>query len=303
MNRQLLLLALFFCALQSNAQEIKSFYFNDQFQPVNDTLAPISGIARRQGIVWEMLLVEAATGKKLMYGYYDSSLTMPVGPCTYYHLSGGKRMAGTYHEGEEIGLWRTWNEDGQLLDSSTYVAGEPVISYNWVYDDAGILQQYSFRDTSGNKEHRTYAPTGQLTLESKVNGKAVEMRSFTVSGQLEYEYLVDAKGKVIKDTRQAFIAAKAKAAKENAPLEPEYMGGDHAFQEYINKAIHVSEDRYNITLTIEFDLNERGTVQDVRFSEVPESQVRIIIQNALRRMNSWVMHGYKKWTVRLKLTL
>ncbi|RYZ16398.1 MAG: hypothetical protein EOO16_25875, partial [Chitinophagaceae bacterium] len=176
MNRQLLILLLALGSLTSAAQELRAFHFNEQMQVVSDSTAPITGVGRQQDDHWELLLLDAATGNKILHGFFDSSLQVLDGPCTFYHDNGARSQEGYYRQSQEAGWWRYWNENNQRTDSIFYESGDPRATYTWEYARDGYLLRYSATDTAGRKENRTYSSTGIVTFESSIDGKAAELR-------------------------------------------------------------------------------------------------------------------------------
>ncbi|TCZ73852.1 toxin-antitoxin system YwqK family antitoxin [Flaviaesturariibacter aridisoli] len=312
MNRQLLILLLALgSSLTSGAQELRTFHFNEQMQVVSDSTAPITGVGRQQGEHWELLLLDAASGNKILHGFFDSSLQVLDGPCTFFHDNGVKSQQGYYIHSQEAGWWRYWNEDSQRTDSILYENGAPRATYTWEYAASGYLLRFSGTDTAGRKENRTYSPEGVVLFESSIEGKAAEMRGYAATGALEYEYISDASGKVLKDTRSAYIKKKMEeAGASQGNGEPEYIGGRRAFNEYLFGALHYRADNlksetdtYNITIRIEFDLTEKGVAKNIRTSDLPDPIIFQRIQGALRRMSPWDMKGHKSFHIVLSVTL
>ncbi|GAB4091763.1 hypothetical protein GCM10028786_06890 [Flaviaesturariibacter terrae] len=291
----------------AEGQEIKTFYFNEHMQPVNDTLAPISGLARRQGETWEIVLVEAASGAKLLYGYFDSSLTKPVGPCTYYFSNGARRLQGYYHNGLETGYWRTWNTEGQLIDSTRFEEGQPKEAFTFLYYDDGPVRFTTYTDSTGRKVEKTYTQAGVLTFESKTDGKAVTMRGFDAQGTLLYEYIRDAQGKVVKDSRPGInkgeVHVNAAAASGPPSGRPEFPGGEQAFHDFILREVQRNNEQYYISVRVDFDLDEKGLPRNIKTSEITDATAAQRLMSAIRRMPQWHMNGYRTFHVSYTLTL
>ena len=311
MNRQLLILLLALGSVSAGAQELRTVFFNEQMKVVSDSNAAIHGYGRQQGDHWEMLLLDAASGNKILHGYFDSSLTKLDGPCTFFHDNGVKSQEGYYRQSQEAGWWRYWNDDSQQTDSIFYEDGVPRATYTWEYTNEGHLLRYSATDTAGRKENRTYSNTGVVVFESKIEGKAAEMRGYSPSGALEYEYISDASGKVLKDNRSAFIKKKMEEAGASMGSgQPEYIGGWNAFNDDIMGSLHYRSDnlksetdKYNITIRVEFDLTEKGMAKNIKTSDLPDPVIFQRIQGALRRMKPWDMKGHKTFHVVVNVTL
>jgi hypothetical protein len=54
----------------------------------------------------------------LVAGRYEND--RPHGKWTVYHVNGRKAVEGEMVHGAKTGIWRTWDEEGRLIDESTY---------------------------------------------------------------------------------------------------------------------------------------------------------------------------------------
>jgi len=49
----------------------------------------------------------------------------PDGPAVYYHPNGKKSSEGRYHQSRQIGVWRTWDRAGALVDETDHGNASP----------------------------------------------------------------------------------------------------------------------------------------------------------------------------------
>lgn len=95
--------------------------------------------------------------------YLDDSCKIPHGDYLAYYYNGQLRVAGRYANGKRTGLWKAYNYEGRLVDSSRYKNnGTPYYKcYRW-YDN-GQLSEFMDMDMEGmgSGYETAYYPDGK----------------------------------------------------------------------------------------------------------------------------------------------
>lgn len=299
MRNQLLLLLLLSAGIHCGAQDVQTVYFDQHLQLVSDTLAPIMGAARRQGADWQVLLVDASTGRKFLSGYFDSTWKQKVGPFTFYYANGQKEAEGYYHNNRQTGFWRNWDENGHLTDSVRYSEDEPQETYSYQYDEAGRLKSFAFGDSKQNHHNIEYFPSGRIRMETTASGKARIMHTYDEQGVVLYEFERDAKGKVLTDRS---IGTAAQAATEKNRFSASFPGGRDAMLEYFRHALFPNGSTTSFELVVSFKIDAKGSAFDINTSYYPDKELARRVETAVRRMPPWGTDGKSVTPVSLNVT-
>lgn len=120
------------------------------------------------------------TGEKMMDGMFlDKALDVEHGPFKYFYANGNPESAGSFKNGQKVGVWKRWNFDGRM---------KPDRFYN---DETFVAKN---RATSGAK-----FPGGMNSLQKLVSDSLqypLEARERGLEGTVYVTFLVDASGEV-----------------------------------------------------------------------------------------------------------
>lgn len=104
-------------------------------------------------------------------GLTTSSITvvkgMAHGKVTYFHKNQSKKETGTYQFGKKHGIWKRWNQEGNLVAEASYLNGKK--DGTWiVWDDNGV-KRYEMHYSNGEKSGmwRMWDNNGTLVQEIK----------------------------------------------------------------------------------------------------------------------------------------
>jgi antitoxin component YwqK of YwqJK toxin-antitoxin module len=288
----------------TKAQDTLHFNFNNNFRMVEDSTAPNLGIAIKQDTLWNLLIVEIASGKLLMNGFYNKDFTGQVGKCEYFYTNGQRRSSGYFHNGVEAGEWDTWDSSGRIMDSTFFVSGSPKFSYKFEYYPDGILKETSFSDgVSAKSATKSFYEDGSLRSLGEFTNKSGTIKYFYENGQLSQLTEFNKAGKVTRNvhyTEEGKEITEKELAKQREALIPEFPGGQSSLQSYLLRNLVLTEagpssDTYRMELKISFYLNAQGRPYDIKITNAPNPTLENSAIRILQHMDSWNMKGQKVW--------
>lgn len=175
MTRYLLVLIASLFYLASFAQKREEF-FDYSFQP-----SPRSPyyyvITEKKDSGWYREAYYLSQKTMAMKGWYkDEACKIAHGPMTWYHPTKFLRTKGLYLNGQQEGLWESYNEQGHQTDSSYYSGGHRTgISLHW--HDNGFQRDSLNFDGQGNGvqvswyDDGSFASAGRWTADTVKTGR------------------------------------------------------------------------------------------------------------------------------------
>lgn len=132
---------------------VKSYY-NEKWEKVDGTKSQYSyyRIAKKT-VEGEWLAKDyyAHSNTLQMQGLYiDDSLIIKDGKFYYYHENGMLEEECSYNKNKPVGLYRSYDFKGRLLDSSRYKANGMIFHKAYKWDRDGNLSMYGEFDMEGN---------------------------------------------------------------------------------------------------------------------------------------------------------
>jgi antitoxin component YwqK of YwqJK toxin-antitoxin module len=294
----------------ANAQRDTVFYFFDSsFSLCTPPFARYEEDVVKDDSLWNAVMTNNQTNIIVFKGhYYDSLLESPEGSFEFFFDSGNKEMAGQFNNGNKDGLWLTWDEKGNIKDSSSFENGKLIAQAVYAYFESDFPLYYTFTDYNKSEITRIdYSrETGKKSFEqfSKNNYTYTETKSYYENGQLR-EDIIRKKDRVLTehyfDENGNPISAKVYAKKmesENPKLTvPEFPGGIQVFMNYISKALKDNQSlQYEIGTTkevsIEFYLDNKGRPYNIKLLNGTYSNDLVnTITRAMKEMPNWNMNG------------
>ncbi|MGN6601052.1 MAG: energy transducer TonB [Ginsengibacter sp.] len=250
---------IFFVAISIQAQTQYSYYFDKDLNLVSKpSKAIFLGEGAYQNGLFELKVFDKRDKKLLVIEHFtDSSLAQSNGLFVSFSVSGNKELEGNYLNGRKDGLWKKWNWNGLLVDSSTFENGNKIT------------------ETSYN-----FYPSG------KIMSREVFVKDSLVSGRM-----FDEEGKEIilksKDTTEDMDKIFTRTE-----IEASFPGGSQGWSRYIGHAIteHIDEftDKDYGTCIIRFIVNKKGEVHDVMVMNACGIHLAKVGTDAIKNGPKWI---------------
>lgn len=118
-----------FNSIAQKREEIFDYQFKPSFQPGGYYFV----VTENKDSLWSRKAWYIAQKTLYLEGWYkDDSCKIPHGQFTYYHTTGYPLRMGHYANGKKEGVWLSYNDKGQLTDSSNYHNDKRIgISMSW----------------------------------------------------------------------------------------------------------------------------------------------------------------------------
>ena len=251
-----------------------------------------------------------------MTGYYLANyLQRENGLFEYYFPDGTLRQKGHYHEGARTSVWRTWDENGRLIDSVFFDNGIPKMSTRYYYNLNDILTGYSYNDPENKKKiHISYYEDGTINNQSEFIGKSGQFKRYSPDGKLVEIAVFDDNG--IRALHRYFredgteISEKTYMKEQQKRLDemiiklkasrPEFKGGGFSFAAFVQRSLKLPDNFKNIyhnmeSIRFSFTLDEKGRAENLKLISPFDIGLEKAIDNMLRVMPSWDMKGLKSY--------
>lgn len=256
-NRNFLIIYfIFLSGFVAHAQTQYTYYFDSDFNLVKKSDAVFQGAGANQNGLFELKIFDSKSKKLLILEHFtDSSLAVSNGLFVNFLPNGNKELEGNYLIGKQDGLWKKWDWEGKLLDSSLFNNGEK-ISEN-IYN---------------------YYPGGKLMSQAVYSPEDHKMQST----------FYDEKGNVItpafkEDPDKVFTKTE---------MEASFPGGPAAWQKYISRAIDSNIDDFNKrdygTVLVRFIVDIDGTVSEVEAITMKGTKLARVATDAVTKGPKWI---------------
>lgn len=148
--------------------------------------------------------------------YTDSTLSVPEGMYTSYHLNHKLDKHGNYSAGMEEGLWETWDSLGRKTDSTIYKKGKPFITAISHYDNKGGLSYNSLKDSLADTYYVVhYNEYAIKTFEANFKGHNGILLTYSDKG------------------------IKTDTVFTREEIEASFPGGEAAWRKYLQKNLNI----------------------------------------------------------------
>lgn len=82
--------------------------------------------------------------------YLDDSLKIKDGKFYSYHRNGKIKEDAYYYKGNKVGVWKIYNEDGMLIDSTRYKSNGMPVKESFSWDGQGNVISHGIYDADGS---------------------------------------------------------------------------------------------------------------------------------------------------------
>lgn len=255
-RNSLIICIIFLSGFVTHAQTQYTYYFDNDLNLVKKSKAVFQGAGVNQNGSFELKIFDSKSKQLLILEHFtDSSLALSNGLFVNFLINGNKEWEGNYLPGKQDGLWKKWDREGKLLDSSLFNNGEK-ISEN-IY---------------------SYYPGGKLMKEDVYSSKDHKMKSI----------FYDEKGNVVTTT---FKEDEDKVFTKTV-IEASFPGGAAAWSRYITKALgnHIDELKKSDygTCIIRFIVDTTGEVHDVSILNSCGKHLAKIGIDAVKNGPKWI---------------
>jgi antitoxin component YwqK of YwqJK toxin-antitoxin module len=175
-----------FCP-KANAQKDTTIEFLDSgYQKTPKQKAFYARISVRKDKYYLVAMVKMEDGSKVFTGSYkDRSLSGAEGLFEFY-TNNTVTMRGYYHEGVQVGTWKSWNTSGLLLDSAAFDGyGNLTADTKYTYHENKTLWRSVFNDAMNTKISKEYDTTGTLVSEGTFTNNDGQTFLYYQSGKLK----------------------------------------------------------------------------------------------------------------------
>ncbi|HET6996407.1 MAG TPA: hypothetical protein VFI06_15540 [Chitinophagaceae bacterium] len=294
-------------------------FWNKELKEAQPGKAVYQGILIRDDDNWHLTIFHLTSRKKVLSAYYkDSLLTQHEGLFEAFYDQGEKKTKGYYNEGIKAGLWKGWDENGHLADSSFFENNTTIYSYNWQYSEAQVLKQYLFYRNTGQKVFLTYTDEGILDSENEFMGKEGQSKRYYTSGRIFQIVKFNDRGDRVSVKRfkedgsdlseeeyQNEIYRKIRIVRGDyrmppmplPPLptsNPDFPGGRAQFDMYIRDHLTMPaafDSNGDLSIRFSFYLDRKGKAYKVKLISPFDKLLEKTIIDLLKTMSAWEMNG------------
>ena len=137
-----LLIAVLLIIISASAQK-KEEFFNYSFKPATSGVYYYV-VTEKQDSLWNRTAYYVSQKTQAMEGSYkDEAGKIAQGNFTWFHTNRKLKSKGSYSNGKKHGGWLEWNQQGDLIDSSTFQDGMHIgTSMRWHDNGMGLAELY-----------------------------------------------------------------------------------------------------------------------------------------------------------------
>ena len=237
------------------------YYFDANLNLTDKANAVFSGVGAYENGSFELMVYNQKNNWLFLVEHFtDSTLATSNGLFSTYYVNKAKEWEGNYLQGKQNGLWRKWNMDGKIIDSSLFDNGEKIMQANFTYYYASRKLMTIFIDS-----FQTHS---------------IKETYFDESGKIisEDENIVNHN----EDTSKIFI-------KTEIPVS--FPGGATRWQQYITKAIQKDLDNFTKrdygTCLVRFIVDKTDRVSFVEAMTMKGTKLAEIAVNAIKQGPNW----------------
>lgn len=269
-------------------QESRTAYLNYMFQETTKKQALYIGeISSENGLCKLECRYKHNKRLAVIAHFLSSSLTTLEGPYTSYFNAESKQSEGNYSNGKMDGVWKYWNEKGNLEDSIVYKQNKKIQATYFYRFSNGNLSHETYTDkTSGIFKSITYTESGQKKREMLQIDTSFFIKTF-LGNTIELDTFY-----IIKDTTK-------NKTDTTVFKHAEFQGGATAWAKFLMKKLNANtpidngapEGTYNVQTG--FIILKNGEVEGVRAeTDQGYGTEREVIQLIYSTPN-WVPATYK----------
>jgi antitoxin component YwqK of YwqJK toxin-antitoxin module len=253
----------------------------------------------------------------IMTGYYaDSALTIKEGFFQYLNPVGTRESEGIYKNNIKEGWWAFWHssELNKPSDSIFFETGKDIITISFTYyyngqpssrilnnhrDKIKEFVQWSADSLlvskavwiDGTGDQIDYYPGGEIkSVASYKKGNRKPLKCYQRDGSpISKEAMEE------EDEKN-----KAILFKENEEKAPAFPRGHEGFRAYLEKHFRIPAHLNNLvntlyTITIIFDLDEKGLAKNIRILESNNLDLKQAVADFFRDIPRWDMKDHKEY--------
>ncbi len=133
-------------------------YLDDHRRPCPENKSTRYALQFKENDRWKKIEFDKVNGKRLAVSYFsDPACTLLDGPYTTYSQFQQPLTTGQYQNNKKTGSWKSFSEEGRLIDSTYYKDGFMFgLSRSW-YEDGSLKDSFYF-ENGGNGSGRGYWP-------------------------------------------------------------------------------------------------------------------------------------------------
>ncbi len=133
------------------------YYFDKDFNSTTKSKSVFTGIGTVENGLVKVTTTSNKNNQLVEIGHYiDSSLKVSHGLFDYYYVNGNKSVEQRYEQGEKNGVFRKWDNEGRLVDSTIYDQGNKISIATFKYNRIGMLTQHDLNDIKNDKEQKIF---------------------------------------------------------------------------------------------------------------------------------------------------
>ena len=252
-----LLLLFTYLTAPGQSKEFK-YYFDKDFTLTEKAKSIFTGTGTYDGIGIKLELYNASHKNLLSVQHFtDSSLQVKNGLFQSYYSNASLQSESTYLEGKKDGLWKKWNPEGKIIDSSIYQNGKRIIGTIFSYQ-GGTVQSFTNINENSDGPHTVFSYGEGVNSDGETYQKVDEDKIFT-----------------------------------KAEIEPSFPGGEISWIKYITPLLQqnidtLTKENYTGTCRVKFIVYKDGSVKDVEAVTMKGTVLARIAVTAIRNGPKWI---------------
>lgn len=190
------------------------------------------------------------------------------GICMRYYSNGMMEDSALFHDGHVVDKRFRWHQNGFIADSTSRVNDSIEVQVGW-FDDGAVAYAGHLLNSKLHGKWKYYYHNGQLS--------SIETYD---KGNLFSAVYFDENGEVQADT-------------SNVNREAEFKGGIEAWKKYLQKNLYWPANLQftnatQITIGIDFTIDENGKVQDIEVAVPFHPEFDKIAYNIIKNSPAWI---------------
>ena len=246
-----------------------AYYFDKDFRITTPAEAVFNGIGITEGRAW-LLKCYNKKDKTLIFKmrFTDSTLSVRNGLFQSFYADNSLKNIGNYLQDKQIGLWKRWNEYGNLVDSSLYENGNAVMNTTLDYYPNKIKQSVIINDIRQRRVYRTfYGMDGKIEISDTLDNLSHNLSRIDNS----------------PDENKVFVKTE---------IEASFPGGEQAWTRYITQVIRkniddLNDDNKSGTCRVRFIVDKQGNVLGTVALTMTGSVLARIVVDAIAHGPKW----------------
>lgn len=232
------------------------YYFDKDLNSADQSHALFYGTGEYENGLIKLMLYNNKDKHLIMIEHFtDSTLQLNDGLFSSYYTNAVKESEGNYTSGKQDGLWERWDSSGNIIDSSFFNNGEPVMNTTYEYFPDKKIQRIIFNDLVNHKFRRTSYDESNHIIKTDTTEE---------------------------DDDKVFTKTE---------IEASFPGGPAAWVKYIQRNIEEHNDEFTNndygTCNVRFIVNKTGKVLNVQALTMKGSRLADIVVRAIENGPNW----------------